>query len=220
MNKIVKVLCSIPKTLFINFRHLPLYQACKLPIVVTYNTKTRISGKILLGGAAKIGMIRVGFHQSSACNTNDQTLIIVGKNSILRFNGTAHMGNGTKLHVYDNASLILGDNFAISASSVIKTYKSIEFGRDIQFSWNCLVMDSDTHIICNKDGQRINDDKPIVFGDRIWIGCNSTILKGSIVPSCCVIGANSVVSGHEYQNNTIIAGNPAKCIKEIGSWKI
>ena len=32
-----KVLLSIPKTLYVNFRYLPLQQALKLPLLVAYN---------------------------------------------------------------------------------------------------------------------------------------------------------------------------------------
>ena len=35
---------SIPKTIYFNFRYLPLSQAIKLPIWVRYNTKIRMGG--------------------------------------------------------------------------------------------------------------------------------------------------------------------------------
>ena len=111
-------------------------------------------------------------------------------------------------------------NFSISASSQINCYKSISFGRDIQFSWDCLVMDSDTHNIYDERGKRVNDDREIVFGNKIWIGCRCTILKGSIIPNGCVIGACSCVSGKNFEENSIIAGVPAKSLKKIGSWKL
>lgn len=42
-----------------------------------------------------------------------------------------------------------------------------------------------------------------------------TIFKGTRIPSNCVIGANSFVYGYKFNENTIIAGNPAKIIKQI-----
>lgn len=92
------------------------------------------------------------------------------------FKGSAHIGNGSKIFVSKNAKLTIGDNFAISASSAINCYKEIKFGKYIQFSWNCLVMDSETHLIFDDCGNLSNEDKPILFGNKIWIGCNSTIL--------------------------------------------
>lgn len=220
MNKLLKLFFSIPKIIYFNFAYLPLSKALRFPIVLDYKTRIRVQGEIRLPNTIRCGMIRIGFHKVPVCNENDRTSIIISKGGILQFDGSAHLGNGSKIHVAENARLSLGENFAISASSAINCYYCIVFGKDIQFSWNCLVMDSDTHVIYAPDGRIMNEDKPITFGDKIWIGCNTTILKGTFLPSNCVVGANSVLSGKKYKENTIIAGNPAKIIKEIGEWKL
>ena len=165
-------------------------------------------------------MIRVGFHKVPVCEPHDTTVLHIAKGGMLVFKGTAHIGHGSKIHVACGGCLELGDNFAISASSQLNCYKRIVFGRDIQFSWDCLVMDSDTHDIIGKDGVKINEAREIVFGNKIWIGCRTTILKGSCVPDNCVIGAGSIVSGKHFLPHTIIVGAPAKSIKEIKCWNL
>lgn len=114
----------------------------------------------------------------------------------------------------------LGYNFAISLSSVISCRKHIKFGKDIQFSWDCLVMDSDTHSIFDNCGERINPNKDVIFDDKVWIGNGCMILKGTQIPSTCVIGARSVVSGTKFIGHSIIVGNPAKSVKTIGDFKV
>ncbi len=136
------------------------------------------------------------------------------------FDGEAHIGQGSKIIVNKGGVLELGDNFAISASSTISCHKHIKFGRDIQFSWDCLVMDSDTHSILDEQGNRINPDKEIVFADKVWIGNGCMILKDAHVPNDCVIGARSVVAGSKFENHSIIVGNPAKSVKKIGEFRI
>lgn len=42
-------------------------------------------------------------------------------------------------------------------------YKHIKFDKDMQFFWDCLVMDSDTHIIMDEQGNCINPNKEIVL---------------------------------------------------------
>lgn len=55
--------------------------------------------------------------------------------------------------------------------------------------------------------------KPIKIGDGCFIGANSIILKGTTLGRNVVVGAGSVVHG-EFPDNVIIAGNPAKIVKE------
>ena len=213
-----KTILSIPKSVWINFRYLPIRQAIKFPIAASHSCRISGGGKIILSAnVVSFAMIRVGFHNVLSCNCKDETKIVIAKCGVLEFKGSAHIGNGAKLYVSENAVLSIGENFAISASSSINCYKEIRFGKDIQFSWNCLVMDSDTHFIFDDNGNQVNEDKPILFDDKIWIGCNCTILKGTVIPYGCVIGANSLVSGSLFKSNTVIAGSPAKSVKNIGS---
>lgn len=51
-------------------------------------------------------------------------------------------------------------------------------------------------------------------GKNCFIGCNSLILKGTIIEEETVVGAGSVVSGM-FPKNCVIAGNPAKVIKQL-----
>lgn len=68
-------------------------------------------------------MIRIGFHECNECNPSDKTVLrIDGK---LVFEGEAHIGKGSKLIAYKGTLLELGNNFAISTSSVISCRKHI-----------------------------------------------------------------------------------------------
>lgn len=213
---------SIPKTVYFNLRYLPVAQAVHLPIWLHYSVCIRKckSGGVIVKGNMKPALIRIGFHTTPVMNPNDRTMISVEPDGIIVFQGSAHIGRGSKIAVHKNAELELGDNFAISSSTQINCYHSIKFGRDIQFSWDCLVMDSDTHKIYGENGECCNVNKPIVFGSKIWIGCRATILKGSVIPDNCVIGACSLVSGKRFEENSIIAGSPAKSTKKILGWKL
>lgn len=195
-------------------------QAIKLPICVRYGSLVKVkSGNVIIKGEVHTAMIRIGFHKVPVCNSRDKTQIIVESGRLL-FQGTAHLGRGTKIYVSEGAELVLGDNFAISASSQINCYHKIRMGNDIQFSWDCLVMDSDTHTIYTVSGDVANPNREIIIDDNVWIGCRTTILKGSHIPKGCVVGACSLVTGNYFKHYTILIGSPAKSTKEIGKWEL
>lgn len=81
-------------------------------------------------------------------------------------------------------------------------------------------MDSDTHSIIYEDGKPSQPTKPVLFGDNIWIGCRCTILKGSNIPSNCMIGSNTTITGQQFEGYSIIAGNPPRVVKKIRGWSL
>jgi maltose O-acetyltransferase len=55
---------------------------------------------------------------------------------------------------------------------------------------------------------------PITLGNNIWIGANATICQGVTLGDNVVVGAGAVVT-KSFPDNVVIAGVPAKVIKEI-----
>lgn len=53
----------------------------------------------------------------------------------------------------------------------------------------------------------------ITFGDDVWVGGGSIICPGVTLGNNVIVGAGSVVT-KSFGNNVIIAGNPARIIKE------
>jgi galactoside O-acetyltransferase len=56
--------------------------------------------------------------------------------------------------------------------------------------------------------------KPVKIEDKVWIGFNSIILKGVTVGEGAIVGAGSVVT-KDVPPYTIVAGNPARIIREL-----
>ena len=55
---------------------------------------------------------------------------------------------------------------------------------------------------------------PIRLGKNVWVGSNSTILRGVTIGDNAIIAAGSVVT-KDVTGNTIVGGVPAKCIRHI-----
>lgn len=60
--------------------------------------------------------------------------------------------------------------------------------------------------------------KDIYIKKNAWIGAGTTILPGVIIGENAIVGAGSVVT-HDVAANTIVAGNPARVIKQLDSNK-
>ena len=56
--------------------------------------------------------------------------------------------------------------------------------------------------------------KPIVIGENVWIGSNSTILPGVTIGKGSIIAAGAVVT-KDVDENVVVGGVPAKFIKKI-----
>jgi len=54
--------------------------------------------------------------------------------------------------------------------------------------------------------------KPVYIGNDVWIGANSTILRGVNIGDGAVIGANAVVT-KDVSPYSIVVGNPARIVK-------
>lgn len=60
--------------------------------------------------------------------------------------------------------------------------------------------------------------KPIKIRDRVWIGTAATVMPGVTVGENSIIAAGAVVT-KDVPPNCVVAGVPAKIIKEIGEYE-
>lgn len=107
---------------------------------------------------------------------------------------------------------------AYCEEAVIGKYCSIARGTTIGVSDHNYNWVTTHPVICSKCyGITANDvlepqkNSPII-GNDVWIGMNSTIMRGVIVGDGSVVAANSVVTKN-IDPYSIVAGNPAKVIK-------
>lgn len=96
----------------------------------------------------------------------------------------------------------------------------LSIGKDCLLSDEILFRPSDGHVILDKTtGKLLNKPQGITIGDHVWIGQRAVFLKGASVADNSIVGASSVVTKRFDEKNIIIAGNPAKKIRENIEWK-
>lgn len=116
----------------------------------------------------------------------------------------------------------IGENSTVCGYIHIANEKnlSLNIGKECMFSGETAIWCTDGHIIRNNNtNEIINRIKHgISIGDHCWIGHRAVILKNTIIKNNTIVGAGSIVSGNFDKENIIIAGNPAKIIKENVNW--
>ena len=100
----------------------------------------------------------------------------------------------------------------------IYSMDSITIGRNTDIGSGCKIIDNDFHPLpyslrYPKEQLDKVKKRPFVIGEGCFLGANSIILKGTTLGKNVVVGAGSVVNG-TFPDDVIIAGNPAKIIKE------
>lgn len=151
-------------------------------------------------------------------NHGDKTNVSLGRHVVI---------DGT-LECYEKGTLSIGDYSFIGRSRIFAAHK-ISIGIGVLISDNVIILDSDLHSLSATKRlveavawskgifPNVYDGIPgaaVVISDHVWIGANSVILKGVTIGQGAVIGAGSVVN-KDVPPYTIVAGNPAKFIREI-----
>ncbi len=152
--------------------------------------------------------------------------LTIGKNCII---------HGTFIFESEEGKIEIGNHSYIGASTFISK-SSISIGDNVTIAWGCTIYDHDSHslnhidrrkdiddelrdirngdsFILNKDWSKVKS-KPIIICDDVWIGMNSIILKGVTIGEGAIVGAGSVVT-KDIPAWTVVAGNPAKIVKEL-----
>jgi acetyltransferase-like isoleucine patch superfamily enzyme len=136
---------------------------------------------------------------------------------------------GELLTFAHDGSIEIGKFCYVGANSRIWSAKKIRIGDRVLISHNVNIHDTDGHPIDANERHkhfkeiltvghpRENIDIPtdaVTIEDDVWIGFNSTILKGVTIGEGAIVGASSVVT-KDVPAYTIVAGNPAKFIRKI-----
>lgn len=112
----------------------------------------------------------------------------------------------------------IGD-YTVVINSIIGKFTSISWGVTIgpeEHDFNRVTNHS--FLYSTKSFQLVKEKmyspfvKECVIGNDVWIGCNSTILRGVTIGDGAVIGANSLVN-KDVPPYAVVVGSPAKIIK-------
>jgi len=142
-----------------------------------------------------------------------ETELVLKENSELNIRGTFFVYYGGRYLVFEKAKLVLESGYT-NTNATIAVKEQVTIGIGSAISDYTVIIDSDFHHVLLSD-HKIT--KPIKIGNHVWIGNGARIFKGVNIGDGAIIGGGAVVT-KDVPSNCIVAGNPAKVIKENIEW--
>ena len=183
-----------------------------------------IVAKDVIINLAKLACIRVlkgrfliGESDAPIKQRTRKTEITLADNAQLTLHGDVILYEGVGVRITESAKLSIGDHTYINRSASIDCTQEITIGDYCAISDNVQILDSDYHPI-TYNGKTSTMSKPVHIGSHVWIGRSAIILKGVTIGDGAIVGAGSVVT-RDVPPRCLVAGNPAKVIKENVEWE-
>ncbi len=116
------------------------------------------------------------------------------------------------LYIDYGKPVVIGERCFIQQCCTFFGRGGIEIGNDVFIGpkVNLITINHDP----DPDNRSATYGRKIVIEDKVWIGINSTILPGVRIGYGAIVGAGSVVTKN-VEPMTVVAGNPARVIKNI-----
>lgn len=178
----------------------------------------KFNAPMIIDKSAKIELEGIlSLNEDYPKNSIKKSVLILHKNSHLKISGYFLVYYDSEICVYEGGNLTLGNGY-INAGTQIRCMNKISIGNQCAIGRNVMIMDYDAHKIFYADGNENKYTDPVSIGEHVWIGAGATVLKGVHIGDNAIVGAGAVVT-KDVKANTIVAGNPAKVIKENIEWR-
>jgi acetyltransferase-like isoleucine patch superfamily enzyme len=115
-------------------------------------------------------------------------------------------------------SIEVGNDVLIMNGVRVSSASRIVIGDETMLANFCYLMDADWHDIYDRTSVP-GKTRPIILGKNVWVGDHAIVCKGVTVGDNSIIGAGSVVR-ENVPPNVIVAGNPARVVRELDPDKI
>lgn len=116
-------------------------------------------------------------------------------------------------HDAESGSVTIGNSVLLAPGVRISACDSITIGDSCLIANGVYITDSDWHGLYDRV-ERPGEKTPVSIGRNVWLGDHSTVLKGVTIGENSVVAAQAVVT-KDVPANSVVAGNPAKVVKQL-----
>jgi acetyltransferase-like isoleucine patch superfamily enzyme len=102
--------------------------------------------------------------------------------------------------------------FTLGAGSVVTAGHKIDFTDRVEIGRRTIIGGRNSSLWTH-NRQRT---RPVTIGELCYVGSEIRVAPGGVIPSRCIVGIGSVVTGRLEGEGQLIAGVPAKPIKSLG----
>lgn len=111
-------------------------------------------------------------------------------------------------------NIFIGENFFANFNLTILDEAEVRIGDNCFIGPNVSIYTACHPLDAESRNSAIEWAEPVTIGDDVWIGGSVTIVPGVTIGNNVVVAAGAVVTKN-VPDSVVIAGNPAKIIKEL-----
>ena len=156
-----------------------------------------------------------GLHYPTALKMEAGTEFTIHGGPLTRYGNAAYpLRSGACIEIVNNGKLTIGQG-ACNVNLTIMCAKEITIGNGVRIGRNVSIRDyNGIHVIINDTYKNYS---PVHIGDHCWLCTGCTIMPGVTIGEGSVVAANAVVTKN-VPPHSLVAGSPAKVIKENIEW--
>ena len=143
-----------------------------------------------------------------------KTMLSLCEHSRLVVKGSFSFYSDADISVNRNAILEIGSGF-MNHGGKLHCFNHIKIGNKVFIGDDVFIRDSEGHEMI---GTNRPSTSPIYIEDNVWIGARCVINKGVTIGVGSVVAAGAVVT-KDVPPHTLVAGVPAKVIRENVEWR-
>jgi acetyltransferase-like isoleucine patch superfamily enzyme len=131
----------------------------------------------------------------------------------VRLGRYAEIGRMNEINSIPDAEVVnpIEPVFSLGDGSVVTTGHKIDFTDRVEIGRRTILGGRNSSLWTH-NRQRT---RPIIIGEMSYIGSEIRVAPGGVIPSRCMVGIGSVITGRIVGENHLVAGVPARIIREL-----